>query len=264
MKATPDEAAQALQDYTRGEIRDMVHVSFPCFIVEHLGPIPMPDGSEPRGVAVGRAIVQPVQRVMWHGNTEMSLPRLINIPAPPNQRGPFAMFGAFDKGQRVFVTVSEVALDFLIEGGESSPTPAGTTFETQTRHPGYPRFLSMTDAWISGNAYRTDSDPEFPKEYLNDFGFMLLDDEKQPLSKFIMRRNGQIRVECEHFYVRAKQVDWFELGGGPVPHGPTSPHHPKGSGNIKSMFSKDETKFEPGNLTGPEETDPSTDPKAEG
>ena len=260
MKATREEAAQAIQAYTKQEIEAQVNVSFPVFIVEHLGPIPMPDGSRPRGVEVGRATVRPVARTVFHDGREIPESMLINIVAPPYMRGPFMTFGSYDYGQRVKATVSTRALDYLIDGRPGAPDfiITGEDFDVESIHPIIPRFLNVKDAWIDTDAAHLNLDPKYPKEYLNDYGIMLLekaDGEEyyKPMSKFIMRRNKDIIFECRNFYVRASEnIWWNEIGGYNVVH--LEPGHPP----VTNMFATNVSSFEPGQITGPEETDPNS------
>lgn len=257
-RATQEELAQAECAFVRQEI-EAIHTSFPAIVVEHLELIDMPDGTRERGVLVGRAKVQPKMRTLWHNGKPIAMPENLNVPAPPLMRGPFMHFGAYKNGQTVMVTVSQVALDRLIEGGEEKvEVGTGTKFEKLTKHPVFPRFCDPKDAWISGDAVRMNLDPKFPKEYLNDYGWMLLDENYRPLSKLILRRNGQIRIECKHFYVRATEgIDMQKLKGPNV-------RHADEDDIVSTVRAADETSFKPGDITGPEITEPNSDPLSGG
>ena len=248
MTATRREAAQALHATIRQEVESL-YISFPVQIVEPLGLIPLPDGTRKRGVPVGRAIVQPKMKRLWHNGKEIELPKMINVPAPPMMRGPFMHFGAFDNGQTVMVTVCQVALDMLLR-------------DDKKHHPVFPRYLDMKDGWISSDAPRMNEHPEYPKEYLNDYGWVLLEKagkEYKPVCKLIMRRNGQIRMEGRHLLMRFSEgIDMQELGG------PKVTHNDGKDGLIDTVWSADTTSFKPGDLTGPLITDPASDPKAGG
>lgn len=240
MEASREELAQGIQSYVRREV-ESVYISFPVKIIEHIGLIPMPDGTLKYGTAVGRAIVQPKMKTLLHNWQEIEMPEIINVPAPPFLRGPFMAFGAFDAGQTVMVSVSQVALDNLLVDGK-------------TRHPQFPRFLDSKDAYISSDAIRTENMPLFPPEWHNCYGWMLLDDKHNPIAKLIITRNGQIRLEAVHVLIKGTRgVDIQGINGYTIHH--DEPGHVP----VSTVLAENVTQFKPGDITGKRIIDPSTD-----
>jgi len=241
------EVREGLKRFVRQNI-ETVHIGFLAVVEEYLGPV---INSYGRGETVGalkaRANIRPKQKRVLHDGEEHELKKIWNVPVSWYKMGDFIVRFPLKKGDVVMCLVSERALDHLIVDHD----PA---------HPQLKDFARINDAVIMPFGVRMDEDPHTPDEVLDGIYFALVDDDNAPISKFMMKADGEVKIVAPKFTVISPDINMVDHDGPQVSRVGDKDDDAGCSGNgpndkliegSPSMKVADESTYTPGAITEP-------------
>lgn len=171
-----------------------LHFSFVCIVEKYIEEHPDAWGkTKTRGVLKARAVVRPKAKIVKHGGEAVELKELWEVPVCWYTIGGFTYRFPMSPGDIVLVTVSERALDHIIANRD----PA---------HPKIKEICRLRDAIVMPFGIRMDSDPYTPNEALDSLYIAKVDATGKPISKFMMKPDGEIKFVCPKFTVISPDV----------------------------------------------------------